>query len=99
MTIVQPESPDPTIQEPAEVTTDMDYPAHIRTYNRFLNLMKSVIAHFVFLLPALYFFIVGHNPVAGAVLAIIAVVVLLYGLFRNPAINRDFNAALDTSAT
>lgn len=89
-------SVDPLIETPAPTTSDMDYPAHVRTYNRFINLLQSVIGHFVFLIPALYFFIIGHNVVAGTVLLVISVLVLLYGLFRNPAINRDFNQALDS---
>ena len=74
----------------------MDYPAHVRTYNRFINFLQSMIAHLAFLVMALYFFIIAHNPVVGTILLVIAVLVLLYGLFRNPAINRDFNQALDT---
>lgn len=96
MATAKPASPDPLIETPVQVTSDMDYPAHVRTYNRFINLLQTMIAHLVFLVMALYFYVIGHNPVVGTILLVIAVLVLLFGLFRNPAINRDFNQALDT---
>lgn len=43
---------------PGEAVTQMDYPAHVKTYNQFLGLVKWFCIHMCFLVPALYFFIV-----------------------------------------
>jgi hypothetical protein len=74
---------DPLIEEPTEVeimSEDMDYPAHIRTWNRFVHLGKWVIVHMIFIGISLYFFLVASQHLVGIVFLAIAVFVLGYGI-------------------
>jgi hypothetical protein len=49
----------------------------------------------VFLLAALYFFLIGGQPIIGAVLLAIAVGALGYGILSTPQIARDIGRALE----
>ena len=55
----KPKNADPLIETPAPPMPTMDYEAHNRTYNRFLNLGKWFIVHLLLLILALYFFLIG----------------------------------------
>lgn len=93
------ESADPLVKEPraapAESAPWQDFPAHVRTYNGFLHLLKWFVVHLALLLPALFCFIVVGQPVAGAVLLVIAVVAFGYGVVSLPSAGRDIAAAMD----
>lgn len=73
----------------------MDYAAHERQYNRFLHLTKWFVIHLVLLLPALYFFIVAGEAVAGVLFLALAAVALGYGVISTPAVARDLGRALE----
>jgi hypothetical protein len=94
MATTKPTSPDPLIEAPPAAVPSMDYASHIGTYNRFLNLLKWFIVHMFFLAPALYFMIVAGNSIAGSILLLLAVVVLVYGLMRNPNVREDIDQAM-----
>lgn len=85
----KPKNADPLTETPAPDIPSMDYEAHNRTYNRFLNLVKWFIIHMLFLVVALYFFIIAGNSMAGLVLLLIAIGVLIYGLLHNPKVRYD----------
>jgi len=80
---------------PGEAVTQMDYPAHVKTYNQFLRLVKWFCIHMCFLVPALYFFIVQGNALAGIVLLLAGIAVLIYGLSSHPKVARDLDVAFD----
>lgn len=80
---------------PGEAVTQMDYPAHVKTYNQFLGLVKWFCIHMCFLVPALYFFIVQGNALAGIVLLLAGIAVLIYGLSNHPKVSRDLDVAFD----
>lgn len=84
---------------PGEAVTQMDYPAHVKTYNQFLRLVKWFCIHMCFLVPALYFFIVQGNALAGIVLLLAGIAVLIYGLMSNPKVERDLDVAFDRKAS
>ena len=94
----KPKNADPLIETPAPAIPTMDYEAHTRTYNRFLNMLKWFIVHMLLLMPALYFFIIGGNSIAGSVLLFLAIGVLIYGLLRNPSVRHDAARVAETSA-
>jgi hypothetical protein len=94
MVKTKPKSPDPLIETPAPDVPQMDYPSHVRTYNRFLNAVKWFAIHIAFLAAALYFFIIAGNSIAGAVFLIIAVGLLIFGLGRNPGVRQDAGEVL-----
>jgi hypothetical protein len=78
-----PGNADPLIEEPANVeimSEEMDYPAHIRTWNRFLHMGKWFIIHMIFIGISLYFFLVASQHLVGIVFLAIAVVLLGYGI-------------------
>ena len=89
MSAPRPASPDPLIDTPAPPVSGMDYPAHVETYNRFLNLVKWFIYHMCLLVPALYFLIIGGNMLLGTILVVLAIALLIFGLMRNPHIRDD----------
>lgn len=92
----KPANPDPAIETPEPDIVPMDYGAHVRTYNRFLHLVKWFIIHMCFLVPALYFMIIAGNGWFGATLLAIGVVVLVVGLARQPEINHDLADSMDS---
>jgi uncharacterized protein (DUF58 family) len=71
----------------------MDYPAHIQTYNGFMNLLKWFTIHMVLLLVGLYFMIIANNAWTGAFFIVVAIVALVYGLMRNPNMRQDVESA------
>jgi hypothetical protein len=78
-----PARADPLIEEPADdalFPEEMDYPAHIRTWNRFLHLLKWAVAHLICVGIALYFFLVASLHLMGIVMLAVAVAVIVYGV-------------------
>jgi hypothetical protein len=74
---------DPLIAEPADAeffSEEMDYPSHIRTWNRFIHMGKWFILHLIFIGISLYFFLVASQHLAGIVFLAIAVFLLGYGI-------------------
>jgi hypothetical protein len=53
---------------PAELSPAMDYAAHHATYAAFISMVKWSILALGVLTVALYFFIVGQQPLLGTVL-------------------------------
>jgi len=67
---------------------EMDYPQHNATYAGFIAMMKYGIITMVLVVVALYCFIVGHQPVLGALLLLlipVGAVVLLVTKSRSAA--------------
>ena len=89
----RPVSPDPALSPPPPAS-GMDYESHVQTYNRFVHLVKWFMIHMAFVVVALYFFIIEHNGIAGAVVLLAGIAVLLFGLFRNPNVRRDVKGTL-----
>lgn len=92
---------DPLVESvtPEPSPPQMDYPAHVATYNRFLSLVKWFCIHMCLIVPALYFFIVQGNAGIGFFLIAIAIGLLLWGLLKNTRLNRDVAVAADTSSS
>lgn len=80
----------PSVASPPQ----MDYPAHVATYNRFLNMVKWFMIHMCFLIPALYFFIIQGSAGVGFTLLAIGIAVLIWGLLHNPKVDRDVDVAM-----
>ncbi|QYO76087.1 aa3-type cytochrome c oxidase subunit IV [Devosia salina] len=89
----QQKSPDPLIPPGPVEAPGMDYPAHVRTYNGFMNLLKWFVIHIAILLAGLYFVVLAGDPYAGGVLILAAIGALVYGLLNNPGIRQDARAA------
>jgi hypothetical protein len=67
-----------TTSAPADHHDDipaMDYPQHEATYRGFLTMVKLGIINMVFVVLALYSFIVAHNAMAGIALLVLSVIV------------------------
>jgi hypothetical protein len=86
------DTPSPEIEE---VPPAMDYSSHQRQFYRFVHLMKWFVIHMAFLLPALYFYLIGGEPVVGTVFLALAVGALGYGILSTPSIARDLGRALE----
>lgn len=93
-TLATPRTPDPAIETPAHRSVEEDYPAHVHTYNRFLNLVKWFAIHLLLLTVGLYFLVMAANPVAGSMFILIAVAALVYGIVRNPNARQDVTSAV-----
>jgi hypothetical protein len=79
----------------SDIPPAMDYASHVRQFHRFIHLVKWFVVHMAFLLAALYFFLIGGQPIIGTVLLAIAVGALGYGILSTPQIARDFGRALE----
>jgi hypothetical protein len=79
----------------SEIPPAMDYASHLRQFHRFVHLLKWFVIHLAFLLAALYFFLIGGQPIIGAVSLAIAVGMLGYGILSTPQIARDIGRALE----
>lgn len=73
----------------ASIPPAMDYASHQRTFRRFIHLLKWFVVHMALLLPALYFFIIGGQAIAGTVFLILAVAALGYGIVTLAEATRD----------
>jgi hypothetical protein len=93
MSETRPVSPDPAIQPPPLSGGQMDYPAHIQTYNGFMNLLKWFTIHMALLLVGLYFMIIANGPWTGGFFVLVAIAALVFGLMRNPNLNQDVQSA------
>jgi Bacterial aa3 type cytochrome c oxidase subunit IV len=83
-------TPDPMLaEEIAESSPNVDYPAHVRTFNSVLSAAKWFIIHVFIVLAALYFLGIAHDPVTAVVLLLCSVALLIYGLLRRPSIRAD----------
>ena len=94
--LTQQKSADPAIRTPAPQPSpvEMDMPAHIATYNMFLNILKWFIVHLAILMTGLYFVIIANNPTFGMILVLVAIGAFFYGVLRNPKSNQDVSAAI-----
>ncbi|HEV7274780.1 MAG TPA: aa3-type cytochrome c oxidase subunit IV [Devosiaceae bacterium] len=70
-----------------DIPPAMDYAAHNATYNGFMKLVKWSIIILGITVVALYFFIIGQQPVVGAVLLLLipvgAIAVMVMGSRRS----------------
>jgi hypothetical protein len=86
---------DPFISEPADsglYFKEMDYPAHIRTWNRFVHLLKWVVVHFICIGISLYFFLVASAHLMGVVMLAVAVAAIGYGIVTTGRIGPESGA-------
>jgi hypothetical protein len=92
---------DPLVETvtPEPSPPQMDYPAHVATYNSFLSLIKWFSIHMCLIVPALYFFIIAGMPGVGFALLGSAIALLIWGLLRTPKVNRDVSVAADLSSS
>lgn len=92
---------DPLVESvtPEPSAPQMDYPAHVATYNRFLSLVKWFCIHMCLIVPALYFFIIQGSAGIGFALLASAVALLIWGLLKTPKVNRDVAVAADISSS
>jgi hypothetical protein len=72
--------PDPLIASPVDVREDMA--EHVRTYDRFLRFIGWFLAHIPFLLLGLYAMTLGGQPIGGAMLIGLGLVILIIGVGR-----------------
>lgn len=84
----------PTI-EVREIPPAMDYVAHERTYRRFLHVARWFVIHMLLLLPALYFLIVGGQPLVGTIFLVLAIIALGWGVISTPEAARDLKQAFE----
>jgi len=83
-------TPDPMLAEDiAESSPNVDYPAHVRTFNAVLSAAKWFVIHVFILLLALYFLAIAHDAVTAVVLILCSIGLLIYGLVRRPSIRAD----------
>lgn len=83
----------PRAEQEETLPPAMDYAMHRRTYERFLHVTKWFVIHLVAMLPALYFFIVGGQPLVGLALLAVAIGLLVYGIASTPSVARDLGTA------
>jgi len=88
-------SPDPLmpIDDAAESSPDMDFQAHVRTFNAVISAAKWFIAHLSILLVSLYFFAIAGQPVVGTFGILCSILLLIFGLLRRPSIRADIEKA------
>jgi hypothetical protein len=93
--VVVAQSPDPfmPIDEVVESSPDMDFQAHIRTFNAVVGAAKWFIGHVFILLIALYFFAIANQPVIGTFGIVCSIALLIFGLLRRPSIRADISKA------
>jgi hypothetical protein len=78
-----------------ESLPEMDFPAHVRTFNSVLSVVKWFVIHLFILLIALYFFAIANQPAVGTFLILCSVALLIYGLLRRPSIRADIEKAVE----
>ena len=88
-------SPDPLmpIDELAESSADMDFQAHVRTFNAVLSVAKWFLLHVAIILVSLYFFVIANQPLVGTLGIVSAIVLLIYGGLRRPSVRADLMKA------
>lgn len=83
-------TPDPMLaEEIAESSPQIDYPAHVKTFNAVLSAAKWFMIHVFILLAALYFLGIAHDPGTAGVLLVCSIGLLIYGLLRRPSVRTD----------
>lgn len=82
-------SPDPLVPIDEESSPEMDFPAHVRTFNSVLAAAKWFIIHLFIILIALYFFAIASQPVVGTFLILCSVALLIYGMLHRPSVRAD----------
>lgn len=92
-----PHSPDPLVPVDEESSPEMDFPAHVRTFNAVLSAARWFVIHVFILLVSLYFFAIAHQPVVGSVGILCSVLLLIYGLLRRPSIRADIDKAVEAN--
>lgn len=75
----------------------MDYGSHRRQYERFLHLTKWFLIHAALLAPALYFYIIAGQGLAGTVFLVLGLAALAYGIISTGGIGRDLEAAVESA--
>jgi hypothetical protein len=73
---------------------DMDYQAHVRTFNAFLSVGRWFVISLFVLLVALYFAVIAGQSGLGVALLLLSFVLLIYGVLRRPSIRADFEKGL-----
>lgn len=89
------DSPTRPAGEIRDIPPAMDYASHERTYRRFLHILRWVVAHMLLLLPALYFLVVGGQPLIGTMFLVLAIIALGWGVISTPEAARDLKQAFD----
>jgi hypothetical protein len=78
-----------------DIPPAMDFASHERQYYRVVHLVKWFVVHALLLLPALFFMLVGGQPVTGTIFLALALGALGYGVLATPQIARDVDRALE----
>ena len=91
--MANPTSPDPSIPI-YDGSPDMDYQAHVRTFNAFLSIGRWFVINLFILLIALYFAVIAGQSGLGLALLLLSIALLIYGLLRRPSIRADFEKGL-----
>lgn len=76
---------DPAIEEPTQAQLNADFSEHTGTYNGFVHLAMWFLIHIGLLLVGLYVMTLGGSASGGAVLIVVAVGALIYGIVSTPA--------------
>lgn len=87
---------DSTRDDVRTVPPAMDYASHRRQYRRFLHLTKWFVIHALIMLPALYFFLVGNQPLVGGILLAAAIAALGYGIVSTAGIKKDVEETIES---
>lgn len=87
------DSPTRRASEVRDIPPAMDYVGHERTYRRFLHILRWFVIHMLLLLPALYFLVVGGQPLVGTMFLFLAAMALGWGVISTPEAARDLKQA------
>ena len=92
----RPSTMDPMVKPTpeAKAAVDDDFAYHVRTYNRFLAVVKAFVIHMAVLLVALYFAVIEGDAVAAMLFVGISIAILVVGLVRRRPIRRDLASAM-----
>ena len=80
-----------------DIPPAIDYARHERQFRRVIHLAKWFVFHVLLLLPALYFMLVGGQPITGVIFLALSLGALGYGILSTPTIARDVGRALENA--
>ncbi|HEX4297255.1 MAG TPA: aa3-type cytochrome c oxidase subunit IV [Devosia sp.] len=99
MAATTPISPDPLVPIEEESSPDMDFAAHVRTFNAVVSTAKWFVAHLLLLLIALYFLVIAGQAVTGIFFLCCALALLVFATLRRSSIRADLAKGLAAGPT
>lgn len=81
--MANPNTPTTTAHGEQEIPPAMDYAAHNATFRGFTQMVKWAIIVSGITMVALYFFVIGQQPVLGAVLLLLIPAAVIAAMVKN----------------